>query len=77
MRKPLILMTALAAVVNLSGCMVLSGEGPFHGDRGDLVNSDETVRYVGWCELHPRNAYCAPAPAVIADQPASHPISAD
>lgn len=57
---------ALVTVLTLSGCMALEGEGNFHGDRGDLVNSDGTVRYVGWCELHPHNANCtsqSPGPA--------------
>ena len=48
---------ALVAVLN-AGCMAFIEHGTFHGDRGDLVSSDGTVRYVGWCELHKQSASC-------------------
>lgn len=69
MRKPITFLTAitaLALMADLSGCtLVLSGEHGWHGDRGDLVNKDATVRYVGWCDLHPRSAKCAPPSAIV------------
>lgn len=74
MRKPttfLTTMVVLTAAVNLAGCMTLSADGPFHDDGGDLVSNDGSVRYVGWCRLHSRNANCAAAPVVVASESSS------
>jgi hypothetical protein len=58
MKKPFNIATAIAlllALMNLSGCMLLDG-GPYHAERGDLVG--DGIRYVGWCDAHPRNVHC-------------------
>jgi hypothetical protein len=57
MKKTLIVAAGLLCALNLSGC-VLSGGGGYHYDHGDLVSNDGTIRYVGWCRLHPRNSHC-------------------
>ena len=63
MKRLLATSVALATVLN-AGCVVLDrGEGPFHSDRGDLVSRDGTVRYVGFCDLHPHHASCVTPPA--------------
>ncbi len=52
---------ALLAVLNLQGCMVFDREGRgYHRDRGDLINNDGTVRYVGWCDVHSPDSRCLP-----------------
>lgn len=58
MKKILIVAAALVGALNLSGCMVVMAGGGYHGDHGDLVSSDGSVRYVGWCALHVHNSHC-------------------
>ena len=58
MKKILIITAVLFSSLNLSGCMVALAGGNYHPDHGDLVSSDGTVRYVGWCHLHTRNSHC-------------------
>ena len=55
--KLLAVVSALTAL-NLSGCMVLDGKA-YHDDRGDLVSNDASIRYVGWCEVHPSDRHCS------------------
>lgn len=44
MKRLLATSVALVAVLN-AGCIVLEkADGPLHGDRGDLVSRDGTVR---------------------------------
>jgi len=58
MQKSLITTAVLFAILNLTGCaLVMPGDG-YHADHGDLVNSDGTFRYVGWCEVHRHNSHC-------------------
>jgi hypothetical protein len=65
-------MAALLATLNLSGCMVLDGES-YHNDRGDLVSNDGSIRYVGWCEVHPHGRGCGPERlAAVNTQPADN-----
>ena len=45
------------AVLNLSGCMLVHGEGGSHYDHGDRIDRDGT-RYVGWCDARPGNTRC-------------------
>lgn len=65
MKRMLIATAVLVASLNLSGCMVALAGGNYHPDHGDLVNNDGTVRYVGWCHLHPRNSHCQNGPGAI------------
>lgn len=58
MKNTLIVTAALIGALNLSGCMLVMGNSGYHGDHGDLVSSDGSVRYIGWCEVHPHNARC-------------------
>ena len=61
MKRTFSLLTAIAVLValqTLSGCTVLVGGRGYQIDRGDLVSNDRTIRYVGWCESHPRSADC-------------------
>ena len=58
MKRTLIFTAALIAALDLSGCMVLMAGNGYHPDQGDLVSGDGTVRYVGWCQVHPHNAHC-------------------
>jgi hypothetical protein len=62
MKKPIIGTAALIAALNLSGCMLVMAGGDYHGDQGDLVSRDGTIRYVGWCDVHPHNAHCLSGP---------------
>ncbi|HTT07009.1 MAG TPA: hypothetical protein VMF64_17150 [Steroidobacteraceae bacterium] len=58
MNKTLIATAALIGALNLSGCMLVMGSSGYHGDHGDLVSSDGSVRYIGWCDVHPHNSRC-------------------
>lgn len=66
MKKLFIGTAALIAALNLSGCMLVMSEGDYHGDHGDLVSSDGSIRYVGWCDVHPHNSHCLAAPGATA-----------
>ncbi|HEX4049887.1 MAG TPA: hypothetical protein VHY19_03290 [Steroidobacteraceae bacterium] len=73
MKNLLIATAALIAALNLSGCtLVMAGNG-YHGDHGDLVSSDGTIRYVGWCDVHPHNSHCLNTPT--ADTAAISPVT--
>lgn len=67
MNRILIATAALLAILNLSGCMFARADG-YHYDHGDLVSTDGTMRYIGWCGVHPRNAHClnTPGPSAAA-----------
>lgn len=54
------LLAGLAAL-NLSGCMLVHGEGGSHYDHGDRIDRDGT-RYVGWCDARPKNLNCLEQP---------------
>ncbi|HEY7930515.1 MAG TPA: hypothetical protein VID71_10905 [Steroidobacteraceae bacterium] len=58
MKNSLIATATLIAALNLSGCMLAMGSSGYHGEQGDLVSSDGSVRYIGWCQVHPHNAHC-------------------
>lgn len=58
MKKTLIVAAVLFAGLNLSGCVLATAGAGYHGDHGDLVSKDGTVRYIGWCEVHPQNSHC-------------------
>jgi hypothetical protein len=59
MKRTFNLLTAIAALLALqTGCTVMVGGRGYHVDRGDLVSNDRTIRYVGWCDSHPRSADC-------------------
>jgi len=58
MKNILIATAALIALANLPGCaLVMAGSG-YHNDHGDLVSSDGSVRYIGWCNVHPHFSHC-------------------
>jgi hypothetical protein len=71
MKKPLIATAALIAALNLSGCMLVMSGSDYHGDHGDLVSSDGSVRYVGWCDVHRHNSRCLNPQATAAAAPAT------
>lgn len=58
MKKLVIATAALVAALNLSGCTLMMASSGYHGDHGDLVSGDGSVRYVGWCDVHPHNSHC-------------------
>ena len=58
MKNLLIATAALIAALNLSGCTLVMASSGYHGDHGDLVSSDGSIRYIGWCDVHRRNSHC-------------------
>jgi hypothetical protein len=62
----LLAVSAALVAVNLTGCMVLDGKS-YHNDRGDLVANDASIRYVGWCEVHPQDRHCGTATVAAAN----------
>jgi len=62
MKRIVIAIAAILAVLNLSACVFATADG-YHYDHGDLVSSDGTMRYLGWCNVHPHNAHCQNASA--------------
>jgi hypothetical protein len=58
MKTTLTAVAALIAALSLSGCMLVTGGSGYHGEHGDLVSSDGSVRYIGWCDVHPHNSRC-------------------
>lgn len=58
MKNLSIITAALIAALNLSGCTLMMASSGYHGDHGDLVSSDGSIRYVGWCDVHPHNSHC-------------------
>ena len=68
MNKTMIIAAALAAVLNLSGCVLATAGSGYHYDHGDLVSSDGDVRYIGWCDVHPHNSHCR-KPTATATRP--------
>ncbi len=70
MKKTLIVTAVLMAILNLSGCMLVFAGGGYHADKEDLVSADGTVRYVGWCNVHPHNTRCrSSTDIVVASEP--------
>jgi hypothetical protein len=64
MKKLLIATAVLLGILNLSGCTLVLAGGGYHYEQGDLVSADGTVRYMGWCNVHPHNSHCQPGIAV-------------
>lgn len=58
MKQIFIVTAALFAALNLSGCALVTAGGGYHNEQGDLVSRDGNIDYVGWCDVHPRNAHC-------------------
>lgn len=66
MNKTSMTIAALFAIVNLSGCVLVMAGGSYHSDHGDLVSEDGTIRYVGWCNVHPHYSRCGGSAAAAA-----------